>query len=276
VLGRYAASAFELSPVANWLALGTQSGGIQVVDLDTNATISRMEGHRAVIYELAFSPDGQELVSASEDCSIRSWEVRTGKFSNYYADVSVNAYVEDWSKSRIFVYNLQVLGNRQLVGFGSWGTAASWNLDSGALKYVVGSEALKYYEGMVTIKPHFPESFWLDQKQGSFFINGSPFSIADGKPGAPIQLPASQAKACYSGGVLSKDGKVTFSLGFSEQGGEICVLDARSGELLWRVGVAQPNIGQYIGGLYLSPDGTRLYVPMEDGIVFVYQVGARP
>ena len=37
-----------------------------------------MEGHKDVINSIAFSPDGERLVSGSFDTSIRLWDVETG------------------------------------------------------------------------------------------------------------------------------------------------------------------------------------------------------
>lgn len=57
-----------------------------------------------------------------------------------------------------------------LIGFGSWGTVVNWNVNSGAKNYVIQSGALKYYNGMVTLKPHFPENFDVDTTN-NFFIS---------------------------------------------------------------------------------------------------------
>ena len=157
IAGRYEASAFALSPQENLLALGNEQGGIQVEDLDQQKTISRMVGHTAVIYALAFSPDGQTLTSSSEDCFIRSWDVHTGTFQHFFEKAEVDVVNEGYSMSRIFVYYMKfVPGSDQLVGFGSWGTAASWNIHSGAKEYTVISQPLEFYNGMQTINPHFP------------------------------------------------------------------------------------------------------------------------
>jgi WD40 repeat protein len=36
-------------------------------------------GHMALINDIAFTPDGQQLVSASDDKTIRVWDLATGK-----------------------------------------------------------------------------------------------------------------------------------------------------------------------------------------------------
>lgn len=43
-------------------------------------SLARMTGHRALIIQVAFSPDGFYFVSASFDKSIKLWEGKTGKY----------------------------------------------------------------------------------------------------------------------------------------------------------------------------------------------------
>jgi WD40 repeat protein len=75
------------SPVVNVLAAGTgvnitpdtDSAVIKLWDAETGDELLTLEGHNAEVYGLAFSIDGDRLVSTSADTSIRIWEVYTGK-----------------------------------------------------------------------------------------------------------------------------------------------------------------------------------------------------
>ena len=58
-----------------------------------------------------------------------------------------------------------------------------------------------------------------------------------------------------------------FTRGYDSLAGNICILHAESKELLSILPAGNHNIG-----VYLSPDGTRLYVPTWDGTVWIYQV----
>jgi len=40
-----------------------------------------MNGHEALVLALAFSPDGKQALSGSEDCTMRLWDLRTGQQS---------------------------------------------------------------------------------------------------------------------------------------------------------------------------------------------------
>lgn len=52
---------------------------IELWDLETGTKIRTLDGHSAVIKSLAFSPDGQWLVSGSEDRLIKLWRLADGK-----------------------------------------------------------------------------------------------------------------------------------------------------------------------------------------------------
>jgi hypothetical protein len=67
-------SAVSVSPDGRFLALGTDSGAILLWDLLDNREIGRLEGHRATVWTLSFSPDGQ-LASGSDDTTILVWDV---------------------------------------------------------------------------------------------------------------------------------------------------------------------------------------------------------
>ena len=277
VLGRYEASAFALSPRENLLALGNRQGGVQVENLDQRRTISHMTGHNAEIYGLVFSPDGLTLTSSSADCTLRNWDVNSGQFLHYFEEVSVNAIGESWTKSRIFVYYMAyVPGRNQMVGFGSWGTAASWDAQSGAKQFEVISQPLEYYNGMQTLNPHFPGSIWVVPEDERFYIEASAYDLDNGELVGGYLPPKNQPRECSPAGPLSFDNGVRFAVGYGSLSGQICVLEEEDNQLMYRITVfsAQNGEAMIIRQVFLSPDKTRLFVVSQDGPVFVYQVSA--
>jgi len=48
-------------------------------DAETKKEIRRFNGHKETVRTVAFSPDGQQIVSGSWDKTIRLWDVKTGK-----------------------------------------------------------------------------------------------------------------------------------------------------------------------------------------------------
>ena len=71
-----------LSPDDRWLAAGGLIGNqgyeenhIRIFDFKTGRLVAVLKGHQNVVYDLAFSPDGAFLVSASADRTSRIWDM---------------------------------------------------------------------------------------------------------------------------------------------------------------------------------------------------------
>jgi WD40 repeat protein/serine/threonine protein kinase len=63
-----------------WLAYGTESGEIGILDTQTLTVQHTITGaHTNLVFALAFSPDSATLTSASGDSSIRFWDVASGE-----------------------------------------------------------------------------------------------------------------------------------------------------------------------------------------------------
>jgi hypothetical protein len=66
-----------VSSNGRWLAVGTDNGSIQLIDLITEATTT-LRGHQGGVYAVAFSTDGQTLYSSGSDKKVFSWTVSGG------------------------------------------------------------------------------------------------------------------------------------------------------------------------------------------------------
>jgi WD40 repeat protein len=54
------------------------SNFVVIIDAATGAVLSTFKGHERAVHGIAFSPDDSLLVSGSEDCTVRLWEIQTG------------------------------------------------------------------------------------------------------------------------------------------------------------------------------------------------------
>jgi WD40 repeat protein len=275
LFGRYAATASAVSPVEDLLAYGTEDGSLVIMDLDSMQVAQRLSAHTGLIYSVAFSPDGGQIISSGQDCAVRLWDAHTGQYLHPFEQTSVDAIGEGWTESRIFLYHLNfVPGRSQVIGYGSWGTAVSWNTNSGATQYVITSIPSYYRDGMMTIHPQFPEWFGVDLESDLFYINQVSFSLADGALAGEYQPPTNLPTDCLESGPLSADGSLRFTLGYNTRDGQICILDAATLELLSSIAVIPPpaNWAFYLDWLYLSPDGSQLIATTSSGVLYVYQI----
>jgi WD40 repeat protein len=68
--------AFACSPTGDYIAIGTVSGNIKILD-SMLTEIQILYGHKYQVYQVLFSPDGKYLASCSEDIII--FDIKTGE-----------------------------------------------------------------------------------------------------------------------------------------------------------------------------------------------------
>ncbi len=54
-------------------------GGVQVFDVATGKLAFELNGHKGLVYAVAFSPDGKRLATAGRDLALKLWDAGTGK-----------------------------------------------------------------------------------------------------------------------------------------------------------------------------------------------------
>ncbi len=71
------------SPQGNYLALGGQNGRVEVVDMG-GTLIYTYTGHSYVVRRVSWSPDGQQIASASLDNTAQIWDAFSGNHVSIY------------------------------------------------------------------------------------------------------------------------------------------------------------------------------------------------
>ncbi len=78
-----------ISSDAKWLACGTSTLGIQLIDLTANNKIKILDGHAGKIKSLAFLPDNNTLISSGVDKNVFVWNVVSGEKNLIWNDETV-------------------------------------------------------------------------------------------------------------------------------------------------------------------------------------------
>ncbi len=279
---RFDIAAYALSPLdSNIIAIADHDNMIKVIELDSGKTVLRIPAHDYQIFAVTFSPDGNYIASSGQDCRVKLWDAQTGAFIHPFEDTIANGYGEDpltseWGNSRIFIYALKFIeGTDQIVGFGSWGTMVSWDLHSGATNYVVYSAPLDYYQGMITISPHYPDTFGVDTDNRRFYIGSAAFDLETGEELGERQVSEKMPEVCMAGGWMSQDESLLFTMGNEYEGGEgrLCILDADDHRLLQNIIVIpEADYDLSVAGFVLSHDGKTLVAATSMGTVHLYRV----
>lgn len=77
-------SFIRIHPESGLLAIGLEDFVILIVEIETRKIIRRLCGHSARLTDATFSPNGHWLVSSSQDASVRTWDLPSGKCVDHF------------------------------------------------------------------------------------------------------------------------------------------------------------------------------------------------
>lgn len=66
----------QACPTSNLLAIAYSDYGVELWDLESNKKMADCSGHLSWVQRLQFSPDGSQLLSCSDDQTVRLWETK--------------------------------------------------------------------------------------------------------------------------------------------------------------------------------------------------------
>ena len=108
----------SLSPNGGHIAIGSFDQPVAVVvDVRSGAEVFTLSGHQAPIIDVAWSPDGRWIATASADGSTRIWEAETGRSRFRLSGHTADVIAVDWSPD-----------STRLVTGSADGTARMWRI----------------------------------------------------------------------------------------------------------------------------------------------------
>lgn len=288
----------DFSPDGDRLAIACADSTCRVVNVTDGQEMFRATHSRIPLSEdrgpayraamrtlLAFSPDGQALVSGGWDGMVRIWDVRTGSER------------KAWQSHADIIYLALTRGGREILSIGAPAFEPKlWDVGTGVLirtipktdacGSILGSSALPVYGGT---------SLSIEGNKGRVILNGHTRVViaADLSPDGRLAVSGSedcslrlwdvarkthQVSACDHEGdevlvhavTFSPDGR-QFACGcFNDTGtlrgaGMVKVWDASTGQILQSL---RAHVGR-IRQVAFSPDGARIASAGEDGLLNV-------
>jgi WD40 repeat protein len=233
----------------------TNDFAVHLWNVASGESFGTLEGHTAIVWSVAFSPDGELLVSVSSDKTAKIWDWRSGKLIQSL-DFPGEAVSVSFSPDG---QTLAVGGVDELEG--QIQHAAIWTFSVGTWK-----QLLKFPEYLdIAALAYSPNGRWL--VGGGTSRNVQVWRASDGTSVFTLNHSHQVTKA-----VISPDGSTVATATCQTTVNEECseggvwLWDLATGRLINRL-TGFPDV---VEGVAFSMDGSSLVVASRDGTVRVY------
>jgi uncharacterized caspase-like protein/WD40 repeat protein len=222
------------------------------LDLDTG-------GHRAVIRDLAVSPDGETIVSASEDKTVRVWDWQSGVSIR-----TIRPEIGDGSEGKIYAVDISPDGELLAVG-GFFGPGLGENPPYGDIRIFDLSSGRQ----LARLQSQQYATYDLD-----FSPDGSLLAAGGGDGKAYLwRKPAEAGGAWTLETTLDADSWRIEKLAFAAAGARLAAVTQDNGVRLWDLAtgaeIDMPAAEELrdvpLQALAVTPDGARFAVATADG-----------
>jgi WD40 repeat protein len=226
---------------------------VGIWDVRTGQRLSKLEGHQDIVEDVAFSPDGKQLASASDDGTIRLWDATTGADAGLLSGRTGSIHAVAFSRN-----------GRRLACGAADGTLRLWD-------HGTGQEVLTFggHGGYVQRMAYSPDGWRLaTTAYGNLddtvrIWNATPVSTPDP---APLHSFAGSERAipCLA---FSRNGSL---LAFSDRDPHsVRVRNATTGETTH---ILRGDAHWCPSGVAFNPEGNRLAAVGDTGTVDVWQL----